>query len=166
MLTPEPDRRAEIRVARRLDLVEPGLLDLLYRLAAGEAKWPLYLHGLPGRGKTRAVLAYCDHVMQSWYCTVDRLADMIIDHRAPWQRMEEFSLAVLDEIGVRQRVTDLDYQAVQRFADAREKALLPVIYVSNLTAAELPAAYDDRIASRLLCGTWYELTGPDRRFAT
>ena len=38
------------------------------------------------------------------------------------------------------------------------------IYISNLSPQQLHTAFDDRIASRLLCGTLHELDGNDRRF--
>jgi hypothetical protein len=37
------------------------------------------------------------------------------------------------------------------------------IYISNLEPEAIARVYDDRIASRLLCGTWYKLDGEDRR---
>jgi hypothetical protein len=55
---------------------------------------------------------------------------------------------------------------VKNFADARAiNARGVAVYVSNVAPNELASMYDDRICSRLLCGTWFELKGPDRRLA-
>jgi hypothetical protein len=84
----------------------------------------------------------------------------------PILQSESDRLVVLDEIGARQKVTDLHYSAVKEFADVRELDHSGVaIYISNLEPMQLANVYDDRIASRLLCGTWYKLDGKDRRMS-
>ena len=74
-------------------------------------------------------------------------------------------LAILDELGTRNRVTDIEYSVVKRFADLREQQnARAAIYISNLAPGEIGSnLYDGRIVSRLTCGTWFELKGNDRR---
>lgn len=79
-----------------------------------------------------------------------------------FRRITEVDLAVLDELAIRTSAKDLDYTAVKRFADIRTGK--PTIYITNVQPADLGKLYDDRIFSRVACGTWYECTGEDRRF--
>lgn len=153
-------------IQRRAHDVIPNVLAVVRELADGRTLWPLYLHGPVGTGKTCAALAVCDMVSLPFHATVEEMADAILDRgRCPWildpGRLEGYDLAVLDELGARERPTDLNYQAVKLFADRRDGS--PAIFVSNLTPHQLRDVYDDRIASRVLCGTILELGGPDRR---
>ena len=62
---------------------------------------------------------------------------------------------------------ELEYNAVRRFADSREQmADRRAIYISNVSADDIRKIYDDRVASRILCGTWFELSGEDRRLTS
>jgi len=150
------------RIAAELRMV-------LGNLVNGRAPWPLYLHGQPGRGKTCAGLALCDWADWAMYCTVRKLCNQIMrkdEAVCPWDWTGCPPLAVLDEIGARERTGDLDYEAVKLFADWREqKGGRVAVYISNLLPDRIADVYDDRIGSRILCGTWFELTGPDRRRA-
>jgi hypothetical protein len=81
-----------------------------------------------------------------------------------WGEIERKELAVLDDIGCRERVGDLAYRMVKKFADIREfNGKVASIFISNLRPKQLAEVYDDRVASRLLSGTVFELTGVDRR---
>jgi chromosomal replication initiation ATPase DnaA len=40
------------------------------------------------------------------------------------------------------------------------------VYISNATPDEIARLFDDRIASRLVAGTAFEVAGPDRRVKT
>jgi hypothetical protein len=117
-----------------------------------------------------------DYFETSFFGTVEDICSIIMAGKnRPWAPrtkdlwgepilIEAERLVVLDEIGARQKVTDLHYSAVKEFADVRELDHSGVaIYISNLEPAQLAAVYDDRIASRLLCGTWFKLDGKDRR---
>lgn len=150
-------------------LVDDMLKQVLRDLATGKACWPLYLHGPAGGGKTSAALALCDFAKTACYETPDTLADKVMaGDLALWDWIAGTDLAVLDELGARDRVGDLHYSAVKRFADARETRAAGnriAVYVSNLTPEQLHRTYDDRIASRLLCGTIFHLKADDRRFA-
>jgi DNA replication protein DnaC len=79
-----------------------------------------------------------------------------------WRAVEQADLVVLDELCGRSKETELEYQAVKRLAGLRD--LKPAIYVSNLPPEALRDTYDERIYSRLACGTVFKLDGKDRRF--
>lgn len=161
------ERRILPGIERRMDMVDPALLDVLRRLATGKERWPLFLSGPSGSGKTATALALCDFAESATYTTAEDLADRIMagDGDAAWELIAERDLAVLDEIGERQQVGDLAYRAVKKFADIRStEAGSVAVYISNCQPSEIQSLFDDRVASRLLCGTSFELTGDDRRF--
>lgn len=166
-----PDRRILIDTPRRMDQVDPALAAVFRELVAGKKPWPLYLHGQVGTGKTRAALCLCDFAKTATFHAVDRLCDFVMrkpagEVDAEWEMIETKALAVLDELGEREKVTDLQTSVVKQYLDARElHAGRICICISNLAPGELPGLYDDRIVSRLLSGTVFALTGPDRRRA-
>lgn len=163
------NRRLVLNHPRSLDLIDDHLLDVFRQLVAGQAAWPLFLHGPPGRGKTSAALALCDIAATAGYWTVEGICDATMA-RSPdihdiWANVETKDLAVLDELGTRHSVGDLHYGVVKKFADLREQHQHRVtVYVSNVPPKEIPGLYDGRIASRVLCGTVLRLEGEDRRF--
>lgn len=165
---PENDNRVEWRIPRSCDLVAPDLLRVFRQLVTGQARWPLYLWGLQGRGKTLAVLSLCDLVRGSRYFTPRALMDTCSRNPVylPWEaegRRNEIELAVLDEVGAG-NVNDFHFDMVLAFADDRELRHNRVAaYASNLDPLQMTNKYDKRAASRILCGTVYQLTGPDRR---
>jgi hypothetical protein len=153
-------------LSRQLDRVDANLLALLRRLVSGQAEWPLYLFGAPGRGKTSAALALADVVETAVHATCDGLADATMSGNdgTLWERVRTKHLAILDELGARERVTDLGYSTVKRFLDLREQQAGRVaIYIANVEPESIAGLYDDRIASRLLCGVVFKLDGDDRR---
>ncbi len=155
------------KVVRQWSGLSPGLPELFRQLAMGELPWPLYLHGGVGSGKTFGALCFCDIAVFGRYATVPETCDKIMGKRGGepmWDRLKTPDLAVLDELGSRERVNELDYQAVKTFADWREGCgNLPTIYVSNHPPDTIRALYDKRIGSRLLQGTTFFLDVPDRR---
>ena len=165
----EPVRRILPEVDRRLELVDSGLLDVFRALVSGRAPWPLYLFGLTGAGKTMAALCLCDVAQTAAYWAVEELCDFVMrenpaEVQGEFQQIAEKGLAVLDELGQRATVGDLRYSAVKKFADARElHAGRVAVYISNLAPKAFAGLYDDRICSRVLGGTRYELKGRDRR---
>lgn len=162
-MTREPHTHAEARVPRQLDLVDPDLRKVFRALVTGQTPWPLFLHGPVGTGKTMAALCLCDHVDNSYYRTVSALADNRMAKGSDMEHVAKVRLAVLDEIGAREKVGDLIYEVVKEFADRRERHGRVAVYVSNLDAQELARLFDDRVADRLLCGTKHELGGKSRR---
>ncbi|HWB14487.1 MAG TPA: AAA family ATPase [Pirellulales bacterium] len=161
--------RLLVNAPRDMAQVEPALVNLMRRLVEGKAPWPLYLHGQTGTGKTAAALALCDITVSAAYFVMDTLCSLILaagpaDVRNTWGDIEAKELVVLDELGTRQEVGDLHYATLKRVADAREvHAGRRAIYVSNLSPEEFCKVYDDRIKSRVLCGSKFELDGRDRR---
>ncbi len=166
--------------SRCLSEVDPSLRGELRRLAVGESPWPLFLHGLPGRGKTAAVLCLLDHAQgRTRYHTAADLADLLIRAQQGrlwdeedrdqvtvwpsdfWAALRKASLVALDEIGARNVVSDHHYECVKRVLDERHG--LPLAVVSNLDLGEIGRLYDARIASRLAAGTVVHLKGRDRR---
>ncbi len=150
-----------------MDAVEPTLVELFRKLAVGKQAWPLYLHGAVGTGKTAAALCLADMAETAGYWHVESLCDQVMGSGGDvWQTVEEKNLAILDELGTRERVTDLHYSSVKRFVDCRDlQGNKPAIYISNLDPKALADVYDARITSRVLRGTWFELAGEDRRLA-
>lgn len=89
------------------------------------------------------------------------------DQWSEWERnirdkIAEASLVVFDDVGLRDP-SPAAYEVFYLMIESRHGK--PTIYTSNLDAAQLRATYDDRIASRLLCGTRIRMRGDDRRLA-
>ena len=165
---------------REMSKVSEPMKQIFRQLVTGVGRWPLYLFGAPGVGKTSACLALLDYIPSG--VRVGKKSGKIVDFgpgglydTAEWivkrllkgdigdKMIKGAPLAVLDELGQREKCGDAQYSAVKDFADLRRGK--PTIYISNLAPDQIPTAYDDRIASRILCGTRFELTGEDRRFA-
>ena len=153
------------QVARSYDSVADDLQDCFDRLVTGRLPWPLYLHGVVGSGKTRAVLALCDQREFARLWTLHAVTRKMFAKDSPWEGVWRLPggprLAVLDEIGMHIETKDWEYDALLLFSEWREDT--PVIYVSNHPREVILTKYDERIQSRLGCGTVFELPGPDRR---
>lgn len=172
---------------REIGAVDESLKQVLRQLVSGKLKWPFFLHGLPGGGKTCAAIALLDHLhpAQQQYVTAAEITSMVM---ATFGKRDEFdwrkfgpyrddgqhptgnpenprgaALVVLDELGVRESIKDTHYDCVQRILDDRE--CQPLILVSNLDIAGIGRIYDARIASRCEAGTVVNLVGKDRRIA-
>lgn len=162
------NRRLMVSHPRLLSRIDPELLKTFRSLVAGQDPWPLFLHGEPGVGKTSAALAVADITATASYHGCEELADLTMSRpsdemKALWDRIAGKDLAILDELGTRERISDLAYTVVKNFSDRREG--MPTIFISNVRPEQLRELYDKRIESRLLCGTVFELAGQDRRFA-
>ncbi len=159
------ERQQEPAFYREMALVDQDLRDVFRGLATGEKLWPLYLCGPSGAGKTAAALCLCDFAESALYLTVSEVSNRIMAGVMDWQALETSALVVLDEIGERVKVGDLEYHAVKQVPHVREmRALSVAIYISNCNRQEVHNLYDDRVASRLFCGTVFELDANDRRF--
>lgn len=154
--------RVRAEVERCWDLVHPPLRTRLDDLATGRGKWPLYLWGDVGRGKTRAVMAFCDRIHFARYWTVRNLQSGMLEGTPPWDWYTgNPHLAILDELGMHDVPRDFEYDAVKLFADWREDK--PTIFISNHHPDRMVDLYDRRIESRVTCGSEFELPGQDRR---
>ena len=149
--------------------IEKPLVDVFKALATGKASWPLLLHGAPGAGKTCAALAMADIVATATYTSSEDLCDSImgrghLEAGTLWDRINSKDLVVLDELGCRSNVGDLEYTSVKRVLDIREtKHHRTLIAISNVAPDTLIDLYDRRIFSRLTAGTVYEMEASDRR---
>ena len=164
-LCSEPAIRTARDLPRSMGMVDCVLLGKLRDLVSGNLPWPLFLWGPAGSGKTCAALALCDFAHESYMATVGDVCDAIMkpDHHKI-ETLQKHELIALDELGTRNTPSELEYKAVKMIADAREARRNRVaIYISNLPPSAMTEIYDDRIASRVLCGTIHELDGKDRR---
>lgn len=143
-------------------------------------RWPLYIWGGTGRGKTfAAALVYalwqnpaywtslvdlCDTLRgyQSNHTQMIHCAsqDLELSHSGFWKKLRTIGLVVVDEIGSSEGKTQR-YDAVLRLLD--ERASRPMILTGNVHPEKLPEIYDERVQSRILAGTLLELGGVDRR---
>lgn len=153
-------------VPREMAMVDSRLIDVFRKLASGMLPWPLFLWGPSGSGKTRAALALSDFVEDAAYFVPDGLCaiEKCDDRENRWRGIGEAGLVVLDELGERSSISDFAYVTTKHLLDLRdERPGREAIYVANTSPGELQRLYDDRIASRVLCGTIFKLEGKDRR---
>jgi DNA replication protein DnaC len=160
---------------RNISQIDPSIRKTFRALVTGETPWPLLLLGGAGVGKTCAALCLCDYAHSEYLTVPDLLEQMIRCQNGAmenvhgykmwpdnfWSQISSKSVCVLDELGSREKISDHHYETVKRFCDARHG--LPTVYISNLNQKQIAAIYDDRIFSRLNCGTVLEVTGKDRR---
>ena len=161
----EPKVRVRKKVHRDWEIL-PGTLQMMFLdLCAGRSRWPLFLHGKPGRGKTLAAYCFCDRVVDAAWLDINRLITALVTPESPWWAVvEDREFLVLDELGGRDKVHEVEYNALKKCLDIRESNADRVgVYLSNHPPERITTLYDDRTASRLLCGTIFHLEGPDRR---
>jgi len=132
----------------------------LEALLAGETPWPGYVFGRTGSGKTCAGLLVFDAYEAVWL-EARTLADRCWeDGHVLWRQAARVPLVIVDEVGA--GTTDRDWLGLKRLADLRVNR--PTLWISNLTPDALLEAFDERIYSRLCCGTVVGVVGPDQRF--
>ena len=172
-----PNRQAKLpllrhpcrRLGRTLpqwERIPPTVQRIIRELINGQVRWPLYLWGEAGTGKTMAAYWVASRVFDSCVVDLETLAEEVFHREATvWRRLADpdLRLAVIDEIGLRSQQTDREYLALKKAADRLEWT--PTIWISNLAPEDLQQAFDDRIFSRLCCGTICHATGPDQRFS-
>lgn len=171
-----------------LEQVKPELLDDI-RDAFARGKFPVFIHGPVGCGKTCA--AAC--IYRTWKVSENRagtvrwrrcdtLLDEILKARfsdgvtvetpgGDLVRMTESGLftmfgaadlAVLDDIGT-SKLNEERYPALLRLLDSRVGK--PTIITSNKGPSELSDVYDYRVISRVSAGMVIFVSGDDRRVA-
>lgn len=163
--------------ARAIEEVREPLRSQIRAVLHGEAPWPLALVGDAGAGKTCAALCVCDLTGGAAYTTASDLCRMVRDGQEGrltstvgyvyhdqdvWNGWRQATVAVLDELGIREKASDFQYETAKKAIDERLENELPLIVVSNLPLQEIARVYDDRIASRVGSGTVIECKG-DRR---
>jgi DNA replication protein DnaC len=170
--TPKPDP------GRVPALIDRSLSERLSKLAAGAILWPLLLTGPAGSGKTCAARClldccsgsyivfqnFCERLIRAEKGELESTSGFRIWTSEVWRDdIENRELVVLDEIGMRESVSDFQYVTLKRILDLREGK--PFIAISNKQPRELERIYDDRVVSRLCAGTIVILEGKDRRLA-
>lgn len=163
-------------------LVKPELQTAI-REAVQAGKWPLYLFGDQGRGKTCAMAALYRKVtpapqwvdLQRFVRTVQRVRtsdDGKVYDFSQYGSSEldlfrkfviDTPLMLVDDVGIR-APSDSAFEVVYELVNRRGKQ--PAIYTSNVAPDKLHTVYDGRVASRMLAGTAIHLTGKDRRIET
>jgi DNA replication protein DnaC len=78
-----------------------------------------------------------------------------------WAELDARSLVVLDDVALRDRVSEAQYEVMQEFLSRRQGR--PTVITGNLSIEQVAKVYDDRVASRLAAGTCIEITGEDMR---
>lgn len=78
--------------------------------------------------------------------------------------LSKASLLVIDDISTREKYTDAQHDNLLEVIDSREGK--PLIVTSNISPRAMHDAktFDERILSRICCGTMFELKCKDRRF--
>jgi DNA replication protein DnaC len=141
--------------------------------------WPLYLWGNPGGGKTAiAGLIFMGAFGRPmWINAIEGMKAVSTSSFEPqplwgygaiplrenehWEELKERSLVVLDDIALRDRVSDAQYEVMQKFLMIRQDR--PTVITGNLSIGKIAKVYDDRVASRIAAGTSIEITGDDMR---
>lgn len=90
----------------------------------------------------------------------DILRTIAAGDRRVFNDIEDAGLVCIDDIGLREP-TPPQLQALWEILTARERK--PLVVSSNLAPEELAKIYDDRILSRLCCGTTIHVRDSDRR---
>lgn len=134
--------------------------------------------GRTGLGKTHLSLAIAGQTARQGAAVLYASAQSIIDRyervrfdRSPTPEDLEFvrmaprcDLLVIDDLGA-EFSTTFSQSVLYNILNDRITAGLPVILSTNLTLEQLAAAYNERIASRILCGcTSLSFAGKDIRF--
>jgi DNA replication protein DnaC len=134
-------------------------------------KWPIYLYGPAGTGKTYAAQVIFMHWTSSlcgfWpahQVVNDLVAARVTGGEGKLKRtVIDYSLIVIDDIGTRNPTT-AQLDAIYSLLDWRTGQ--PLIVTGNLNPVQLSQILDDRITSRLCAGVTIECAGKDRRMAT
>lgn len=144
-------------------------------------RWPLYLWGTTGTGKTcAAAVAYRLWRPSAWWMSLSELCDILkgfstsplqlirggdynveVSLAGFWKRLSNIGLVVIDEIGTRDASAHR-YDAFRDLLETRKGK--PLILTGNLDPISvLLRTYDERIQSRIAAGMLVEVKGPDRR---
>ncbi len=178
-LMEKPVVRHATSLGRSLGQIPDHARKAIRSCLAGDSDWPLFLHGPAGTGKTCAALCILDH-SGGEYFTVTDLCEKLNQSamgRLEWNRegrggviwpdafrriyLDQPPLLVLDELGLRDTVSDAHYESVYRAVELRARR--PFVAISNHPLERLEKIYDARTVSRLGAGTVVEFSGIDRR---
>jgi hypothetical protein len=173
-LLAEPGRpRIRRRTPRDRRRIPEPLAAALGDCVTGRRPWPLFVTGPAGCGKTCGALCLADRVPgRSIHLELSALAETV--RRALfagpgtaddlWDEWRRASFGILDELGIREHVSDHVYAVAKTALDVRERR--PLIVLSNIGLDRIAELFDDRVASRCAAGTVIDLAGyPDQRIA-
>lgn len=185
----DPVVRHERHKARELALVPKPLLEEIKKAASGDLKWPLYVYGDVGVGKTRGGLCVADHVASAEWFTFEEWWQATIDVKKGdkwftsggeltpggyrelarevkwtvemwWRYLTRIPLVVVDDVGVR-GASEAAREAFKTLLDLRSDR--PLIVTSNIDMAGIEEVFDGRIRDRLESGTVVRLKGRSKR---
>lgn len=160
--------------------VNPELVAMM-REAREKGRWPIYLHGKPGCGKSMtAASQYLFWTEKAVWWRASDLVRTIMDCRRSsdgfieflrhgvivdiceiriMQDVDDCGLLVIDDLGT--RMTEAQSQALLDILDAR--AGRPMTITGNFIPGELAERMDERIVSRVLAGTVIHVKDESRR---
>jgi DNA replication protein DnaC len=165
---------------RVLEEVPPALWRLLIELCDGQHKWPLYLYGPPGAGKSCAALCLVDRIPGAKFFHMPALDEQVRaikqgtaewyetgrggtwTMKGWWNYIANLPLLVLDDVGLPEVSSDTQAETLFMALEAREGK--PLICTSNINENDIETTYNSRVQSRMCSGTIYNLMGRDRRF--
>lgn len=162
--------------------VHPGVVAKI-KSAFATNNWPIYIWGLPGRGKSGAAKVVYEDMVGSrvWWRAADLCTDIAAirmggsltrsrgdlvwqeTERSIWNKLDAARFAVIDDLGTRDP-SGASYDVLLSATDYRARK--PTIWTGNLSPVDLAKLYDARLVSRICCGVVIEIRGPDRRLAT
>jgi DNA replication protein DnaC len=178
--TPQRDKENLPRRDRAVERVPPALWQLFRGLCDGQHKWPLFLHGPSGTGKSCAALCLVDRVPGAKFWHMPALDEQVraIKQGAAeyydlgrggtwtmknwWAYIGKLPLLVLDDVGLSEVSSDTQAETLFMALEAREGR--PLVCTSNLNDNDIETTYNSRVRSRMCSGTIYNLMGPDRRY--
>lgn len=148
---------------------QPDRIQAAVKTVWQERRFPLYIHGPTGTGKSclAALVFSMLHQMPMWRRADEFLIDIATKRNDGWPALKEkirhSPCLFLDDLGLRPP-TESMFHALFDVMELR--ANRPLVICSNKTLSQLAALYDDRIISRLSAGTQLLIDGEDRRKAT
>lgn len=167
----------------RWDMV-PEASRVAIEKAISESRWPIFLTGPVGTGKSCAAACVYRNWKRwaLWHRTGEIVGDVlkcrsndkgfVVRHRGEtsyeeWElgimsKIAEASLLVFDDVGLRSP-TPAAYEVFYTMVESRIDK--PTIYTTNLNSDELTKVFDERITSRLLRGARIRMSGDDRRIS-
>ena len=162
----------------------PALYTAMTALAAGNPllRWPLFIWGEAGSGKTCASLLYCQHdsirlaAGYQIFFRCDDFAQHIVDGKCGrlqstagykltlkdvWKHWAHARVAVLDDLASLGTTIPSEPGTVLKCLELRQGR--PTIYTANHDRKALEKLYGDPIVSRLSAGTIVETKGDLRQ---
>jgi predicted ATPase len=167
--------------------VRPALREAISE-AVREARWPIYMYGMQGCGKSCA-MACCYRsyrgerhaaqwiLLDPFIQTILRcrregqvevpglsVSETVFRTESQWFKIvANAAVLCVDDVGIRSP-TDSAYEVLFKLINAREGR--PSFYTSNHSPSDLLAIYRKRILSRMTRGTVIHCTGEDQRMRT